>query len=84
MFVFRYLAALEGTKCILWCYLCWYVAIALQYFDPAPGLWISSVGIAGLIGFALNLAASQRAGRATGGSCSGCICSRSAFRATPR
>jgi len=60
MFVFRYLAALEGTKCILWCYLCWYVAIALQYFDPAPGLWVSSLGIAGLIGFALNLAASQK------------------------
>jgi hypothetical protein len=60
MLVFRYLAALEGTKCVLWCYLCWYVAIALQYFDPAPGLWVSSAGIAGLIGFALNLAASQK------------------------
>lgn len=57
--VFRYLAGLENTKRILWCYLCWYLAIVFQYFDPAPGLWFSSLGIAGLIGFALNLAARQ-------------------------
>ena len=58
--LFRYFADLEGTKCILWCYLCWYLAIIFQYFDPAPDLWLSSMGIAGLIGFALNLAAGQK------------------------
>ena len=58
--LFHYLAGLEGTKRILWCYLCWYLAITFQYFDPAPALWVSSLGIAGLIGFALNLAASQK------------------------
>lgn len=56
----RYLARLEATTLTLWCYLCWYIAIVCQYFDATPGLWLSSVGIALLIGFALNLAAKQK------------------------
>ena len=56
----RYIKQLEPTKTILWCYLIWYFAIVSQYFDPAPNLWLSSVGIAILIGFALNLAAAQK------------------------
>ncbi len=56
----RYLARLDSTTITLWCYLCWYIAIVSQYFDAAPGLWLSSVGIAFLIGFALNLAARQK------------------------
>lgn len=56
----RYLAQLDATTLTLWCYLCWYISIAIQYFDPTPGLWLSSVGIAFLIGFALNLAARQK------------------------
>ena len=55
----RYLAELKAPKITLWCYLCWYFAIVFQYFDPAPNLWLSSVGIAVLIGIALNIAASQ-------------------------
>ena len=55
----QYLAELEAPKITLWCYLCWYFAIVFQYFDPAPNLWLSSVGIAVLIGIALNIAASQ-------------------------
>ena len=53
----RYLATLENTKLILWCYLVWYVSIVSRYFDPSPTLWLSSLGIAAFIGFALNLAA---------------------------
>lgn len=56
----RYLARLESTTLTLWCYFCWYVAIVSQYFDSTPGLWLSSVGIAFLIGFALNIAARQK------------------------
>ena len=56
----RYLADLETPKIILWCYLCWYFAIVTQYFDPSADLWFSSIGIAVLIGFALNIAASQK------------------------
>lgn len=55
----RYLAELENTKLILWCYLAWYISIAARYFDPSPTLWLSSIGIAAFIGFALNLAARQ-------------------------
>ena len=56
----RYIRQLEPTKTILWCYLVWYFAIVSQYFDPTPSLWLSSLGIAILIGFALNLAAAQK------------------------
>ncbi|MCC9605101.1 hypothetical protein LOC68_24650 [Blastopirellula sp. JC732] len=56
----KYFAELQPTKLILWCYLVWYFAIVLQHFEPSPELWLSSVGIAILIGFALNLAAAQR------------------------
>jgi len=56
----RYLARMDSTTLTLWCYFCWYVAIVCQYFDATPGLWLSSVGIAFLIGFALNLAARQK------------------------
>lgn len=56
----RYLAELQAPKITLWCYLCWYFAIVFQYFDCALNLWLSSVGIAVLIGIALNIAASQR------------------------
>ena len=56
----RYLADLEAPKITLWCYLCWYFAIVSQYFDPSIGLWLSSLGIAVLIGIALNIAASQK------------------------
>ena len=56
----RYFAGLKPTKLILWCYLAWYVAIVGRYFDPMPTLWLSSIGIAGIIGFALTLATQQQ------------------------
>lgn len=56
----KYFADLPLTKLVLWCYLVWYLAIVVQYFDPTIDLWLSSVGIAILIGFALNLAAAQK------------------------
>ena len=62
----RYIARVELPQLILWCYLAWYVAIILQYFDATPALWISSLGIAGIIGFALTLATRQKGKRADG------------------
>ena len=62
----RYLAALRWPKLILWCYLCWYVAMVALHFDPAPRLWLSSLGISGLIGVALILSTSG-SGRAPDG-----------------
>ena len=55
----RYFARLPLSKLILWCYLAWYVAIVAMYFDAAPTLWISSVGLSVVIGIALNLATHQ-------------------------
>jgi len=54
-----YFARLNRPRLILWCYLAWYIAIVCLYFDASPVLWISSLGISLLIGFALNLATRQ-------------------------
>src|ERR1035438_273960 len=54
-----YFARLNRPRLILWCYLAWYIAVVCLYFDASPVLWISSLGISLLIGFALNLATRQ-------------------------
>ena len=49
----QYLANLTVGRLILWCYLIWYLVVLVQYFDPSPSLWITSLGLAGIIGTAL-------------------------------
>jgi hypothetical protein len=49
----QYVLGLRPGKVVLWCYLLWYLVIAAQYFDPAPGIWLNAIGIAGVIGLAL-------------------------------
>ena len=56
----EYLIQLERPKIILWCYFWWYAAVVFQYFDPSPSLWMSSLGISFLVGYALNIAAQQK------------------------
>lgn len=51
----EYLIKLPPGKIVLWCYLIWYLVIALIYFDPTPAIWINSLGISAVIGFALLL-----------------------------
>lgn len=51
----RYFASLSTGKTILWCYLIWYCITAFNYFDPTPAIWLNSVGISVVIGFALIL-----------------------------
>lgn len=51
----RYFASLTAGKTILWCYLIWYLITAFNYFDPAPAIWLNSVGISAVIGLALIL-----------------------------
>ena len=48
----RYLASLTLGRAVLWCYFIWYLVALALYFEPAPGLWLTSVGVSGLIGFA--------------------------------
>ncbi|HYE18313.1 MAG TPA: hypothetical protein VEA69_07700 [Tepidisphaeraceae bacterium] len=49
----RYLAGLNAGRTVLWCYLIWYLVVLVRYFDPSPALWLTSVGLAGIIGLAL-------------------------------
>lgn len=63
----RYFASLGTGKVILWCYLVWYMVTVVYYFDPSPSIWVNSLGISLVIGFALILSVespgSGRAGR---------------------
>ncbi len=52
---FRYLRQLDAPRQILWCYAIWYAVVLVRYFDPSPALWFTSLGLSGIIGFALLL-----------------------------
>jgi hypothetical protein len=60
----RYLRTLSTPRTILWCYAIWYAVVLARYFDPNPHLWATSLGLSGIIGFALLL--STRAASAPG------------------
>jgi hypothetical protein len=49
----RYLTTLSTGRLILWCYFIWYSVVLVRYFDPSPRLWLTSIGLSGIIGFAL-------------------------------
>jgi hypothetical protein len=49
----RYFARLTAGRIILWCYLLWYIFFAVRYFDPSRGLWLTSLGVSGIVGIAL-------------------------------
>lgn len=51
----KYLSELTPGKIVLWCYLIWYLVTVAAHFDPSPGLWLSSLGISAIVGFALLL-----------------------------
>jgi branched-subunit amino acid ABC-type transport system permease component len=53
--VLRYFANLTNGKIVLWCFLIWYLATAIHYFDPTPGIWLNALGISAIIGVALYL-----------------------------
>jgi hypothetical protein len=48
-----YLRNLTTPRLILWCYAVWYGVILVRYFDPNPRLWLTSLGLGAIIGFAL-------------------------------
>lgn len=49
----RYFAHLTKGRTLLWCYLIWYLVVLVRYFDPSPRIWLTSLGLAGIIGTAL-------------------------------
>ncbi len=51
----RYFASLSTGRIVLWCYLLWYLVTVFHHFDPSPRIWLNSLGISAVIGFALIL-----------------------------
>jgi hypothetical protein len=51
--VVSYLRALSAPRTLLWCYFLWWGFVAFRYFDPHPSLWLSSLGLSGIIGTGL-------------------------------
>lgn len=49
----RYLATLSTGRLILWFYLIWYLVVLVRHFDGSAALWLTSLGLSGIIGFAL-------------------------------
>jgi len=53
--LFVYLRGLNTPRIVLWCYLLWYLVMVTIHFDTAPRIWLTSIGISFIIGFALDL-----------------------------
>jgi hypothetical protein len=49
----RYLRTLTKGRLVLWCYFIWYCVVLVRYFDPNPRLWLTSLGLSLIVGFAL-------------------------------
>jgi hypothetical protein len=51
--LWSYLSDLSGGRFVLWCYFIWWCVVLVRYFDPNPFLWLTSLGLGGIIGTAL-------------------------------
>ena len=56
----KYLANLTVGRIILWCYLIWYLVVLAHYFDPSPRIWLTSVGLAAIVGTALYISSTAQ------------------------
>jgi hypothetical protein len=63
MNVVHYLSRLTAGRQTLWCYLLWYVVVLVRYFDPAPRIWLTSVGLSAIIGTALYISSTTGGNR---------------------
>lgn len=60
----RYLQNLSTGRTILWCYFIWWALSIVNHFDSTPRIWLTSVGLSGIIGAALLISTqSQSSGR---------------------
>lgn len=50
---------MTNSQIILYCYLIWYLIMSFLYFDPSPRLWLTSLGLSAIIGFALYVSTTQ-------------------------
>lgn len=53
MSLIRYLQNLSTGRTILWCYFIWWLVSIIHHFDGTPRIWLTSVGLSGIIGAAL-------------------------------
>jgi len=53
LWLIRYLQNLSTGRIILWCYALWYGVNVIHHFDPRPRIWLTSLGLSGIIGLAL-------------------------------
>ena len=51
----RYLRNLNAARLVLWCYFIWYLVVLVRYFDPDVRIWLTALGLSGIIGVALLL-----------------------------
>jgi hypothetical protein len=58
----HYLTNLTKGRLILWCYFIWYLVVLVRYFDPSPRLWLTSLGLSLIIGFALFISTAATGG----------------------
>ena len=63
MRVLRYFAQISTGRIVLWCYAVWYAVIVALHFDPSPRLWLTSLGLSAIIGFALILSTRPTGGK---------------------
>jgi len=51
----EYFRKLDCPRIILWCYAIWYGVALVRYFDANPRIWLTSLGLSVIIGYALLL-----------------------------
>jgi hypothetical protein len=51
----RYLSELSPPRFVLWCYLIWWLGVAVPYFEPDVSMWTTSLGMSAIIGTGLYL-----------------------------
>jgi Sec-independent protein secretion pathway component TatC len=56
----KYFAKLTTGRIILWCYLIWYLVVLCHYFDSSLRLWLTSVGLAAIVGTALYISSTAQ------------------------
>ncbi|GEP43311.1 hypothetical protein [Brevifollis gellanilyticus] len=60
--LFRYLQNLSTGRTILWCYFIWWSLSVVNHFDPTPRIWLTSLGLSGIIGLALIISTQSSVG----------------------
>ncbi len=62
MALIRYLQNLPTGRATLWCYFIWWSINVIHHFDGTPRIWLTSLGLSGIIGVALILSTRTASG----------------------